>query len=240
MKLSIQDSANLSSILSTAMLGKIDMIVIEDGFARGMNIDRTYILISDHNIPKIPQKMGLSRLGELKQRLDLFNGSAIIDAKESERGEISSLEVSSGKNKLQFRCTSTAIIKAPKGVNDEPFCKVFMTRDEKKVLLNAMKVMGCTTLQIVIKKDRTATFTFSDSTNDPFTSLLENPIELTGAEQDSVVFYHHADIFHAAMRSGPDIDITTLEMGVSGTIRYEINGHAVVVMPKINEDQEEE
>ena len=245
MKLTTQDTANLLSILSTCSIGGIESIIIEDGVARGINEARTYILITtDSDIPRFPQKIGLSRLSSLRQRLELFTGNSgtVIEAKESERGEISSLEISAGRNKVQFRCTSTMLIKAPKNVNDDPIFKVFVSRDELKMILNAVKVMGGKTVQLIIKKDRSAQFILSDSTNDVFTIALETPIELwpNVEEQDSVVHYHHADIFHSVMRAIPDADITAFTVGVQGTIRTKIHGHSITVMPKINEDSEEE
>lgn len=243
MKLSTQDTANLSTILATCSLGGIESIIIEDGLVRGVNEARTFVIISDHNVPKLPLKMGLSRLGSLKQRLDLFagNASAVIEAKESDRGEMSSLEISAGRNKVQFRCTSTALIKAPKSVNDSEVFRIFFDgADEQKLLLNAIRVMGGSTIQLIIKKDRTVELKISDATNDVFHTVLSTPAELLDGDQDSVVHYYHADIFHAVMKSSSDNAATGFVVGNAGTIKTQVNGHTVVVMPKINEDSEED
>src|SRR5271167_4023557 len=202
MKLTTQDTTNLLSILAACSVGRIESIIIEDGVVRGCNEERTYAIITtDSEIPKFPQKIGLSRLSSLKQRLELFAGdsSTVIEAKETERGEISSIDISAGRNKVQFRCTSTMLIKAPRGITDDPTFKVFLSKDEMKMVLNAVKIMGGKTVQLVIKKDRSAQIITSDATNDAFTTSLEIPVELwKEGEQDSVVHYYHTDIFYAA------------------------------------------
>jgi len=239
MKLSTQDISNISNILATASVGNIESLVIEDGIVRGVNAERTFVIISDQNVPKLPQKMGLSRLGSLKQRLDLFTDGAIIDAKETERGEIGSLDISAGRNKVQFRCTSTALIKAPKSINDTPAYSISITREELKLLLNAIKIMGGKTLTLIIKKDGTAQITMSDVTNDRFDSVLETPVEVLTEGGDTVVHYYHAEVFHSVTRTISDSDVISLVVGAAGTISAEVNGHLVVMMPKINEDSEE-
>lgn len=239
MKLTAQDTANLSSIISTCLLGGIESIIIEEGLVRGVNEARTFVIISDHNVPKFPQRIGLSRLGSLRQRLELFagNDATVIEAKESDRGEISSLDISAKRNRVQFRCTSTALIKAPKSVNDSPVFEVTITGDELKLILNAIKVMGGKNVALIIKKDLSVQINLADSTNDVFTSELENAANLVGEEQDSVVHYYHADIFHSILRSRSD-DVAFI-VGAAGTISTDVNGHLVVLMPKINEDMED-
>src|SRR5271155_1115845 len=101
MKLTAKDTSNLLTILAVCNVGGIESIVIEDGIVRGANAEKTFAIISNENIPKLPQKMGLGsssnpdatsrRLSSLRQRLELFAGSSdtIIEVRETERGEIS-------------------------------------------------------------------------------------------------------------------------------------------------------
>jgi len=240
MKLSNQDISNISNILATAAVGGIEALVIDDGVVRGVNEGRTFVIISEHNVPKLPQKMGLARLSMLKARLELFSGNAatVIEAKETERGEIGSLEIVAGRNKVQFRCTSTALIKAPKSINDTPAYTIVFSQEELKLLLSAIKVMAGKTLTLVIKKDGTVQVSLADATNDAFSSTLEASAEFLIENSDTVVHYYHADVFHAVMRT-TDADPVSIVIGAAGTINAEVNGHLVVLMPKINEDIEE-
>lgn len=243
MKLTPQDTANLSSILTTCLLGGIDSIAIEDGFVRGLAENRSFAIISNFNVPKFPQSMGLTRIASLKQRLELFvnNSATVIEAKESDRGTISFLDISAGRSKVQFRCTSTSLIKAPKVINDEPAFKIFATKEELKMVLNAIKVMGSKDVQLVIKKDRSVSFSLPDSSNDIFSSGLETQAELLGEESDSVVHYYPSDIFLAIMRANADAnDLVAFTVGGVGTIRSEVNGHSVAIFSKIDADSQDE
>jgi hypothetical protein len=98
--------------------------------------------------------------------------------------------------------------------------------------------MGSKKVLLAIKKDRTVSFTLSDATNDGFDSILETPVEYLSEEaMNSVVHYYAADIFAAVMRS--DLDITSFDVGAVGTINVSVNGHAITLLPQINEDGED-
>lgn len=240
---SSQDIVNLLNILTTCAVGGIESVIIEDGLVRGINEARTFVIISDNSVPKFSQKIGLSRLTSLRQRIDLFSHdtTTVIEAKESERGEISSLEISAGRNKAQFRCTSTMLIKAPKVINDVELCDVTFSKDELKMALSAVKVMGGKTVQLIIKKDTSVTLSVTDDTNDAFNMILAAPALNKKSEcTDSVVHYYFADMFHAMLRANSDCDELVITVGQVGTIRTKINGHNIIVMPKINENEDEE
>lgn len=240
MKLTSQDTSRLTSILSTCAIGGIESVIIEEGRVRGVNDDKTCVIISNFEVPNFPQRIGLTRLSSLRQRLDLFanNPATVIDAKESDRGDISSIDISAGKNKVQFRCTSATLIKAPKSINDTAVARVFVKKDEMKMILNAIKVMGSKKVLLAIKKDRTVSFTLADATNDGFDSTLETPVEYLSEEtMNSVVHYYAADIFAAVMRN--DSDTTSFDVGAVGTINVSVNGHAITLLPQINEDGED-
>lgn len=242
MKLTTEDTQNLQNILTTCAIAGIDSIIIDDGLVRGVNDAKSCAIISNFNIPKFPQKIGLSRLGSLKSRLDLFAGntSAIIDAKETERGEINALEITAGRNKVQFRCTSALLIKAPKQINDNSLSKVFISKDELKMVTDAIRVMSAKKVVLSIRKNLAVAFELSDATNDAFKIDLETPAELLGDESaDSVVHYYPADVFLAVMKALVN-EFTTFTVGTVGTIKVSVNGHELTMLPVINEDGEEE
>jgi hypothetical protein len=237
MKLSNQDTQNLENILATAAVGSIDQIIIEDGVVRGVNPDKTFAIISNFNVPKFPQKVGIARLSTLAQRLAVFKGKEpIIDAKESERGEISSLEIVCGKNKVQFRCTSTMLIKAPKAIGDEFDCTIKLTKEETKTILDAIRVMSCKKVTLSIRKGGNVQFEIADESNDTFKIALDNPAD---KEDDSVVHYYQASVLVAILKSKMEFDLATLDIGLQGTIKTDINGHSITMLPQIGDDAEE-
>lgn len=237
MKLTNTETQNLENILATAAIGGIDQIIIEEGLVRGVNPDKTFAIISGFDVPKFPQKIGIARLSTLAQRLAVFKGKEpLIDAKESERGEISSLEISCGKNKVQFRCTSTMLIKAPKSIGDEHACTIKLTKEETKTILDAIRVMSCKKVTLSIRKGGNVQFEIADESNDTFKILLDNP---TDKEDDSAVHYYSAPMLVAILKTKMDFDIATLDIGVQGTIKTNINGHSITMLPQIGDDAEE-
>lgn len=238
MKLGAADVANISSILNTCQIGGVESVIFADGKVRGMNEERSFVIISDYNIPSLPGKMGVTRLNTLRQRLDLYGGATTsIEALQADNGDIKTLNITSGKSKVQFRCTSPGLIKAPTSINDESAAVVYFTAAELKTILDAIKVMGTKTLQLIIKSSGVATVCFNDETNDAFSIELEQAAEING---DSVVHYYFATIFSAVMRQSLDAQRTALTIGEMGTIVTKLHGHTVVLMPKINDEGDDD
>lgn len=244
MKLTNTDIQNLYDAILTCALGSIDDILIEGGVIRGVSADRSCLIISDHNVPSFGNhKVGLSRLSKLRQRLDLFmiagkvESGVTLDAKESERGEITQLEIACGRDKLQYRCTSTSNIRAPKSVNDTPAFLVAINKKQLALVLNALRVMGSGRLVLSIKLDGTVTFQVTDSNNDSFVLVNETPAEaLTDSVEESVVHYYSSDVFASVVRAaGEDV---ALSIGVAGSITILVNGHALTLLPQIGDDNE--
>lgn len=234
MKIESGDVENINGIISACAIGGVESIIIEDGTVRGVDEARTFVIISDVGVPKLSHKIGLTRLSALKQRLDLFKNPA-IDAKETDRGEISSLEITSGKNNVQFRCTSTSLIKAPKSVNDTDAFSISITKDELKLLSNSIKAMSSKTIQLIAKRDGVISFVISDSNNDAVTITLDQVYETT---RDTDVFYYHADTFGAVIRDfiSSEVAMGAFVVGESGTLKTVTRGHIVYLLPKIGED----
>jgi hypothetical protein len=240
MKLTAEDTTNLLNILNTCGIGGVESIIIDSGKVRGVNESRSFVVLSDNNVPSLPQKVGLSRLSALKQRLEMFGDGALIEAVESDRGEISAFNISAGRNKVQFRCTATMLIKAPSAINDQTEFRVFLNKAEVMLLLNGIKTMGGKTVQLTIKADRSVLFVTQDATNDKFESVLETKAVCVGDSDDSYTVYYHADVFHSALNANRNSDLVEVLIGQAGTMVIPVNGHDTVVMPKVNEDGDEE
>lgn len=242
MKLSSDDISNLINILNTCNTGDIETIIIEDGFVRGVNEARNFVILSNEGVPTLPQKMGLGRLNAIRQRMDLFatNTSTVINVVESDRGEISSIEISAGKNKVQARCMSTVLIKAPKVINDPDDIAITLSKDEMKLLLNAVKVMGSAVVQLIVKSDGTVHFIASDESNDAFNMTLDSSVEWLSDDVGAKVHYYHANIFLAVLRKLSDMDEVIGIVGAAGTFKTQLNGHMVYILSKIDEDADEE
>lgn len=241
MKLTRADAVNLNNLLATIALGGIDSIVIDNGLASGLN-NKNAVFISDVDIPSFGQKIGLSRLNLLRQRLDLLvnNSDVTIDAKESERGEITQLEIVAGKTKVQFRCTATALIKAPKKLNDEPVGLVTVNKEELHLILSSVKVMGAKQITLSIKKDGVVIFDTSDTNNDRMTVELNTKVERLGdVDEDDleiIVHYYNTDILSTLLRAASTDDGVSFTVAEAGTINLLVNGHSMYVFSQIDGD----
>lgn len=238
MKLSSTDVQHLNNILSTCAIAGIEAVLIEEGVVRGINEGKTAVLISDVNVPAFPQKVAFTRLSSLRNRIALFSDALVIDAKESDRGEINSLEMSSGKSKAQFRCTPTMLVKPPKIINDEHFVKLTFAKDELKTLLNASKVMGSKKIAIMIKSSGEVSFSASDESNDVFTSTVDMEAEFIN---DASTVYHDypTDILSAVLKkASEEFDTLVVVVGEAGTITVKVSGHNVTVLPMISDNDD--
>lgn len=238
MKLSRADATHLNNLLTTAALGGVESIVLDGGFASGLN-SKNAMFITQTDVPALPQKMGISRLSVLRQRLELLvtDPDVTIDAKESDRGEIVQLEIAAGKSKIQFRCTNTALIKAPKQLNDDTLCKLTIDKDQLQLILNSIKVMGAKQISISLKDTGVATFITADTNNDRMSVELDKPIEWIIDEDDveSQVHVFNTDILSTMLRHGSTDDGITFSIGCSGTITIQLNGHNMYIFSQVDE-----
>ena len=239
MKLSVESIANLEKVLATCGIAGIDAIVIEEDSLRGVNEDKTCVIIANQPHPGVPKikegyKMGLSRLGVLSNRLSLFKADpqTTVDAKENERGEIASLEIASPSAKVQFRCTASALIKAPKRVNDNVKHNVTVQKEQIPFILSGAKSMSAKRVVIASKNDGLF-FEFTDTNQDTFSVKV--------AESAGEVFAHHfpADVFlpliRAAVNNNADDETISIEIGEVGTINIVVNGFTLTVLPQVQE-----
>lgn len=243
MKLTTKDTAALNALLHTCNICNIDSVIIEGGVARGVNESKTCALISDFDIPNLSQTMGLNRISALRQRIDIFAGdnATSIDTKESDKGEISLIEITAGKNKVQFRCTSSALIKAPKSINGTMVNRVTVKKEELKMIFSAIKAMGGKKLMLTVRKDDSVIFKVDDDTNDSFTITLDAQVKrLSEESMDSVVHYYASDIFAAVFKpSFDDFSAVIFDIGDNGIVNLKVNGHSVTLLPQINEDEDD-
>lgn len=248
MKLSTEDTHSLMNILSTCAAVGIDSVIIEDGLVRGVNDDKSCAIISDYMVPGFTQRIGLSRLSSLKSRIELLSGTAgtVIEANETERDEINALEIKSGKSKVQFRCTSTMLIKAPKQINDSAVFSVSVASSELKMLIDGIRVMGAKRVVLAIRQNASVHFELADATNDSFRMEIDAPAEGIDPDMDSmdsVVHYYPAGVFVSLLKdgargSGTDGSTapTILTVGAVGTIKATLNGHSLTMLPVVNDE----
>lgn len=236
MKLTTTDISALKNILSIADLIGVEALVIEAGKVSGINPDKTALILSDQNIPVLDEsvKLGLSRLKELRSRLDLFaiDGNLSIDLKENTKKEISQIELKGTGASVQYRCTSPNVIKYPKNVVDDVVRTLTIQKAQAQLILNAGKVMGADNISFTFKKKDEVQVEFTDSTQDTFSLTLLDP-SVKVDESDSNVVYFVFNVFAPLLRTAI-IDADSIIVQICGSSALiTVAGHDVRLMAQV-------
>lgn len=244
-----ENVAKLSKIIETCMLAGIENVLVEsgaDGVIRGINDDRTCLILSNNDVPDLAggEVLGLSRMNILRQRINVLNtdDSFEISVDTNNKNEVSVLGLKNNKAKTQFRCASPSIIKAPKAVNDEEFAVVEISKTDVPTLNSAAKAMSAKTFTLLCKKNADdkyeAFIEYYDTNQDVFSIKVADNVEFID-EPATFVYYYIADVFLALIRKivdGLADNETTFPMivGKGGTLRLIINNHVIILVPQTN------
>lgn len=229
MKLTKEEARQFYNFVDTAVQGGVDAAVFqskEHQVASGINEGATAIICRG-DIPALPQKMGITRLPQLKKRMDLLinDDRFEMSVKESDRGEITQIEFQAGKTKTQYRCSASVAIQAPSTIDDGGVVGILtVNKEELMMIFNGIRAMGGEMVILVIKADGTVMFETSDA-NDKFNVELENPVERADEDDaDSAVFYYEGKMFSALLRNAlGNGDSISLAVGISGTLQFDLN-----------------
>ena len=238
MKFTPKDIEELKTILAACKVIGVDGVVIHEGMARGAkpSLDAAILSIAKLSISEA-LRIGIGRVAELEKRLAIFPGEVMIEGKSSDAGDVSLLTLSSGKTKMQFRCTSAALMKYPKLNDDKPFAIIAFNRSEVSQISKAVKTLSSETIVLHISRAGGVTLECVDSSNDKFDIELSKPVEYV-EEADSVVQTYLAtllvDVLDAAAKDAEDV---TFVLGQSGSITATAKGHTLLVMSQITGEE---
>ena len=239
MKTNQTDITELKSILSACKLVGVDGVVIHEGLARGAPPSLNSAILTEAKLSISPDlRIGIGRVSELEKRLNIFSGPVDIEGKTNDKGDVSMLTISSGKTKVQFRCTSANLMTYPKVNEDQPVALITFTKSEVQQLSKAVKTMGASDVVIQISRAGTVKLECADSANDRFDVELEKEVEFI-EDADSIVQTYVAtilvDVLDAACKNA---DETIITLGEAGSLTVKANGHTLLVLPQINGEEE--
>lgn len=228
--------SNLFDLLKVCSVCSIDAVVIEDGKIRGLNEAKTCAIISTNKVPDFGAPIGLSRLSALRSRMNLLGADLKLTVKDTRGGEVSNLEMSQGRSKSTYRCTSRTVLvsqnRAPKGIEDEHFSTVDITVTELKLVLDAIRAMGADEVQFSLHSDREVHVKIADSSNDSFALQLAAPHDVT----DYGSFRYSAETFISVLKA---IDSKDEKLNMSftahGILTLDILGYNVFVLPNMEQ-----
>lgn len=246
MKLNSETIEQLNQLLTVSSLVSIDNIIIEDGIARGVNEDKTVVLISDQNIPSFGEgnKVGLSRLSMLATRLNLVkgkDGDVQVEVKTASNKDVTHLEISGSGAKVQYKCTASNLIKAPKAVNVLPTWKIDIPVEQLNLIQNGANAMGSKKAILNRKGGKEVFIEFVDTNQDAFTLQIADSASFIGEEEmpnPVFIYYYPAKLLVSLLKAASadnQKDITII-IGNVGTLQAVVSGHMLTVIPTMNND----
>jgi hypothetical protein len=241
MKVTGNDITRLAEIVSIANLAGIEGLVFQqDGLASGLNPDRSCALITQ-KAPNFGQKLGITRVGTFKNRLNLLLNlkDLVLDAKEHERGEISQLDFSAGKTKMSYRASASSMIKAPKEIDDETVGICTIKLAQWNVIVQAVKSMGAKQICIILKDDGEVVFEAADeATTDRFSISVDAPLEILSDNFESAVHYIPTDMLTTIARAATPSGAEELafSIGAGGTIKMMVDDCEMSIFAQINSE----
>ena len=238
MKLNPKDIEELKLILAACKVIGVDGVVITEGMARGARPSLDAAILTQANLSiSEALRIGIGRVPELDKRLAIFAGGVEIEGKVSEAGDVSMLTLSAGKSKMQFRCTSTSLMKYPKSNEDPPLGTVSLSRAEVAQLSKAARTLSAETVVMHVSRAGAVTLECVDSSNDKFVTELTDPIEFSG-EQESVVQTYLAgllvDVLDAAAKEN---EVVTLTLGQAGSVTTRVKKQTVLIFPQVTGEE---
>ena len=237
MKLTPKDIEELRTILSVCKTLGIEGIILNEGRVRGAKPSLDVAIISDTNLSiSEALRVGIGRVSELDKRLGIFGADINVDGKCNEAGDVSMLTMTAGKTKLQFRCTSVALMRAPKSNDDVPVCTIKVTKAEAALIAKASKTLSAETIVLYVNRAGAAKLECSDSAKDKFEIELSNQVKYADEEQSLVQTYLaglFVDVIDQGTRDTEEIDLI---VGEVGSITAALKGHTVMIMPRLTDD----
>jgi len=235
MKLNNTDVEHLKSILSVCSLLGIEGIVITEGMARGAKVSLDAAILTDANLSMSEDlRLGIGRVTELEKRISIFQGPVDIDGKSNDAGDVSMLTLSSGKSKVQFRCTNVNLIKYPKSNEDTPVVAITFNKTEVQQAAKAVKTLGAENIVLQISRAGVAKLECSDSSNDRFEIEAEKEVEFI-EEAEGIVQTYLAGLLTSVLEAGcKDKEEITMILGEAGSLTLTVKGHTVLVMSQIS------
>lgn len=133
----------LSELMSIASKLGTSSIIIEPGFVRAIDENRSVVVLSEHTLDLPFASLAISRVDLLAKRLMIASGDVDIsyEAHESSN-QVISLKIKSGRASVDFRCVSAASIKVPKVIAEEFNTTLTMDEEAATNLTKGRSMMG--------------------------------------------------------------------------------------------------
>jgi hypothetical protein len=241
MKLTSSDNLKLRAALAACKIADIDLAVISEGKIRGLSDSRNAAIISNLDLSFGKEiQLGITRLSELDNRLNLFGDDILIEGELTGEQKVRKLMIRGKSGKIEFRCTDVSMLekKYPKDSNDEPGAVITITKPEVVIISRGVKTLKADQLTIQVKRDGTVHIESADSSNDRFETGLSTLAAFIDDDYPSVFSYNTSSsgvllsLLEHAVREQDEVQIILM---LSGNIGITVHGHSIIVIPRITQ-----
>lgn len=235
MKLDTATLAYIENVVETASLVHIDNIIIETGRVRGMDDERSVVMIQNTNVPNFPFKsIGFNRLGVFSSRYEIAKScdNLEVEATQDDKSEfVRSLTMKGKGTKIDYRCPNPATLQTiPKSINDPVKYGVKMTPEAVLLITRGVSAMSADEITLIGGKDGVS-FQMEDINKDNFTYKFADSIRVDN-DGDAVNFAHRYPIKNllVLLKQRPDqyFDITS-----RGVIKINVNNLDLYIPPRV-------
>lgn len=229
MKLTSQSIQQLKRLINISSQLGIDALIIDETQARGINDDKTAVMLVNDNLPQLGGPAGLSRASMLLTRLQLVGDEPVVDTKITETNEVGSFEISGPGVKTTYRAAAQNVIKAPKDVRDPLSWQFQFNKETLAKLVAGSRAMGAKKININTRDGNKVFAELVDTNQDAFTiELAEGATWIrTDKPAPGAVFVHTYavdTVLNMLKLACEDADQFNLMVGEAGTLQVIIPG----------------
>jgi len=230
----------VSYIASVAQLARtvgIDDVSIESNVVRGINDDRTVVLLTTENIPDFSfGGVGLNRIDtfiaryETAKSQDNLTLEAEVTKPTDDNNFVRSLILKGNNIKIDYRCANPTTIKAPRQINDALKTQVKLNSESVVILQRGQSaMMNSETVAIGSANDQ-VTFEIADVNKDTLKYTLTNKLEsLAGGEKTQFTFNYPIKILLALFKQNSE---GYFQIGQRGILMFPLKNLSFYVLPQ--------
>lgn len=242
-KLTQKSTDLIKKVIETCNLCGIDSVSIENGIARGQNMDNNkgnFFLTNIETDNLEFDELGLGRLKTLLTRLKLLNDlggddyEIFYNIKERDNHDqyVTKLVLKNKKTKIEYKCTDSRMIKAPKKFKGNVLYSFELSEDTIKIMAKAISALETNLISFSSDDDGSVRFKSTDTEGDTFDHIIADTYEKhNDAELDNFFFAYDIKnllgLFKARCNEKGNVYIQIMDRGV---MKIDVNGFDIYIL----------
>lgn len=225
----------IANTIETAQLAGIESLIIEPKMIRGINEQKSAVLIETSNvISTLPAPTALTRLSAFMSRYTVAKtqDDLTIDLDIDTANQfVRSFTFNSSKLKVEYRCANPNQISAPKQVNDPSIYQVEMPAEAVVFLQKGQSAMGAENV-LFAYDDTQVFFEMTDIGGDPFRYVFATDVQpmKKGGTIKPFAFKYPYKIIHTLLKHNVN---PYIEFGQKGVLSIVANGLTFYILPAV-------